>query len=331
MQQQQQHQLQKNLKFKDYVPQVFVTIRKLLLTGVTAAAINLDAQNQQQDDHSKTSQHDAIQHQFAKVVTQCEFNFSRSSGKSGAYLAITPTYVLKTISKSEGKYLTRKVLPKLLEYQQQQQQKNASGGTLLNHIYGLYKFKVEGKTCRFVIMNNVISITNSSSNKYDLKYLLDLKGSKVGRSATDEEQKKNQLKDNDVLERGMKFNIGNHSKTQLMTMLRSDTALLESIQSMDYSLMVAVYEMQSQQQDNSNSNTATTTTNAIQSSHMYASQDNPKIVYVVGLIDYLQKWNAKKIAAMAIKSFNNVTNELSTVPPKLYAKRLVEFIDALFC
>ena len=94
-----------------------------------------------------------------------------SSGKSGSFFYYTSDgkFLLKTISKSEFKFLKRI----LLNYMEHIQKFWKT--TLISRIYGLHKMQfmkrngVPDKPLRFVVMNNVFHTNKEIQKRYDLK------------------------------------------------------------------------------------------------------------------------------------------------------------------
>jgi 1-phosphatidylinositol-4-phosphate 5-kinase len=116
--------------------------------------------------------------------------------------------------------------------------------TLITRFYGLYSIKPldsNEKNVRFVIMNNVFDTELEIHEKYDLK------GSTVGRSSQkdvveiDLKKKKNIiLKDLDITENKKKIKIEKKLKEQLLTQLKSDCEWLQTMNIMDYSLLLGI-------------------------------------------------------------------------------------------
>ena len=51
------------------------------------------------------------------------------------------------------------------------------------------------------------------------------------------------------------------------------------------------------------------------------------VTYYVGLIDFLQPFNIKKVLEWRAKALVHEKDSFSCVPPDVYAKRLLDFID----
>lgn len=109
-------------------------------------------------------------------------------GASGSifYTTADDTYIIKTVSKKEARFL----LSLLPGYYMNLTQ---NPFTLLPKFFGLYCYQSANKNIRFVIMNNLIPSNVKLHEKYDLK------GSIYKRKASEEERKRElpTLKDND--------------------------------------------------------------------------------------------------------------------------------------
>ena len=156
-------------------------------------------------------------------------------GKSGAlfFFSADMQYMLKTVTKKESKFL-RKILPDYYNHVM------ANPNTLITRFYGMYSIKPKGgKNVRFIIMNNVFDTTMYVSERYDLK------GSTVGREASEKERKRETpvLKDLDFLKRGSKLLVGRQMKNLILHQLKVDAEWLERMKIMDYSLLVGVHRL----------------------------------------------------------------------------------------
>lgn len=54
---------------------------------------------------------------------------------------------------------------------------------------------------------------------------------------------------------------------------------------------------------------------------------NGKEEFLLGIIDFLQEWNFKKIAAQTVKRIQNEKDNLSSIAPNEYAERFEVFIS----
>lgn len=113
------------------------------------------------------------------------------------------------------------------------------GKTLLPQYLGLYRITVDGTDKYYIVMRNIFGSKYSIHKKYDLK------GSTVQRQASEKEKSKElpTFKDNDFLEDNHKLCIPADVKTQLVEILKNDTAFLTKLHLMDYSLLVGKYHL----------------------------------------------------------------------------------------
>lgn len=92
----------------------------------------------------------------------------------------------------------------------------------------------------------------------DIHETYDLKGSTVGREYPEEKAKKNPravLKDLNWINRGKELEVGPEKRALLTEQLRRDVEYLESVDVMDYSLLVGIHNMKRGNRDNVRKNT----------------------------------------------------------------------------
>lgn len=262
--------------FKDYYPEIFTSIRKL-------------------SNISESEYQESICQGNMKVII--------TPGKSGAILFFTGDnkFLLKTVSDSELAFLNS-ILKKYHQHLVQHQY------TTIVRILGLYSMKNSNYHINFIVMENVFP--EKPFETYDLK------GSSIGRHATDEEKKKNVLKDNDLLAKKTKINLGKDLKNEFLSNLIEDCKFLTSLEIMDYSLLLGVANLKEDDKFE-NGKTKFTCMKSFDSKHKY----------YLGIIDILQKWNLKKIAELSLKSVKYDKTEISSVPPKEYSQRFYDFIS----
>ncbi len=118
--------------------------------------------------------------------------------------------------------------------------------TLITRFYGLHSIKpIIGRNVRFIVMNNVFDSKLYVGERYDLK------GSTIGRSASEREKQRDApiLKDNDFLSKKRKILVSQEMKDKIMTQLKKDCAWLESIKIMDYSLLLGAHSVKEEDHD----------------------------------------------------------------------------------
>lgn len=239
--------------------------------------------------------------EFRKSICEGNWKVIITPGKSGAILFFTGNrkYLLKSVSETEMQFFQS-----ILEKYHQHNQKCPS--TTICRILGMYTLK-ENFVLNFIIMENIFPHPQDET--------FDLKGSSIGRDATEEEKKKHFYKDNDLLAKKTKIDMGKEFFFNFFQNLKEDCQFLASLDIMDYSLLLGVSSVV----DNEKSNNIKTKYTC------FKSVDGKK-TYHLGIIDILQKWNLKKKAEMNIKSVLHVKNGLSSIPPKEYSQRFIDFI-----
>ena len=160
-----------------------------------------------------------------------DFNYLEfiSNSKSGQFFFYSHDgrYMIKTQTKEENKFMKR-ILPHYYKYMSE------NPHTQIMKIYGMHRVKMYhlNRKIHFVIMASVFDTTEV------IHQIFDLKGSEVGRNATElEVENGGVLKDNDLVNRRTKFHFGN-KKPSFMKQLRQDVHFLATLNVMDYSLLV---------------------------------------------------------------------------------------------
>uniref|UniRef100_A0A6U5GIH1 PIPK domain-containing protein n=1 Tax=Corethron hystrix TaxID=216773 RepID=A0A6U5GIH1_9STRA len=205
---------QPSFNFKDYCPSVFHFLRVKLF--------NLDS----------TDYMDTLCSTLADGTNA--LRIMGTPGKSGSlfFFSHDMRFVVKTLPRREAKVLVS-ILPEYTRFIQ------SSPASLLPRFYGLHriKHKATGRAVHFVVMNYLFSTNHEIHQRFDLK------GSRQGRSASEHEKKMGQkavLKDNDLIEIGTKLCVP--AKRKLMKIVRADVDFLQSLDIMDYSLLVGVHK-----------------------------------------------------------------------------------------
>ncbi|EKM77437.1 hypothetical protein AGABI1DRAFT_20563, partial [Agaricus bisporus var. burnettii JB137-S8] len=212
-----------DFKFKDYAPWVFRTLR---------------------EDVFRLDPADYLLSLTAKYI----LSELGSPGKSGSFFYFSRDYrfIIKTIRHSEHKFLL-----KTLKAYYDHVKNNPH--TLLSRFYGLHRVKLpRGRKIHFVIMNNLFPPHRDIHETYDLK------GSTFGREYPEEKAEKNPravLKDLNWINRNRELELGPEKRALLAEQLRRDVAYLESVDVMDYSLLVGIHNMKRGNRDNVRRNT----------------------------------------------------------------------------
>ncbi|CAF1512910.1 unnamed protein product [Rotaria sp. Silwood1] len=182
---------------------------------------------------------------FMSSLCAKDFRELPNPGASGSifYITADDTYIIKTVSKKEARFL----LSLLPGYYMNLTQ---NPFTLLPKFFGLYCYQSANKNIRFVIMNNLIPTNVKLHEKYDLK------GSIYKRKASEEERKRDlpTLKDNDFKSlhpHGLILEPFFYD--QLMQTIEDDVRVLGSFDIMDYSLLLAVHNITEEMKPTQNS------------------------------------------------------------------------------
>lgn len=174
-------------------------------------------------------------------------------------------------------------------------------------------------------MQNLISF----NDKY-IKRIFDLKGSEVDRltKGIENVNKLQALKDQDF--KWMKkvndglIDFNKHHADLIVDTLQSDLSMLVDSDLMDYSLLLIIIEKDDSNQESKLELERLFSEQSRMIRRMFASS-NGKYIYVLGLIDYLQKYNLKKAIEHRLKKLVH-DDRASAVDSKLYAYRLNKFI-----
>ncbi|XP_060536090.1 phosphatidylinositol 4-phosphate 5-kinase type-1 alpha-like isoform X3 [Cylas formicarius] len=162
-------------------------------------------------------------------------------GASGSifYLTSDDEFIVKTVQHKEGEFL-QKLLPGYY------MNLNQNPRTLLPKFFGLYCYQCNSKNVRLVIMNNLLPSNVQMHQKYDLK------GSTYKRKASKAERQKRSptYKDLDFMEHH-KEGILMESDTYnaLVKTIQRDCRVLESFKIMDYSLLLAIHNLDQAQRE----------------------------------------------------------------------------------
>jgi len=241
-----------------------------------------------------------------KLLFCGEFQSYRSAdafGKSGASFYRSTDrgsrYIIKTIKECEA-FCLLKHLPKYYNHLTQEE-------TLLVPCLGLYKITEfpSAHDVYFCVMKNLFTTLDIVDEIFDLK------GSTFERTTPLDQRNPGitPLKDKDFGDKVINLPFSSHQL--LMKQLSIDTNFLSKMQTMDYSLLVGLY------------NTETSLNDGIYSSH-------DKCNYHFGIIDYLIEYDGKKEVEGHLKHMIAFSEEVSSVDPVTYAKRLSEFFNVHF-
>eukprot|EP00026_Physarum_polycephalum_P004548 Phypoly_transcript_04570.p1 GENE.Phypoly_transcript_04570~~Phypoly_transcript_04570.p1 ORF type:complete len:684 (+),score=95.55 Phypoly_transcript_04570:42-2054(+) len=309
-------------KFKDYAPHAFRFLRHRF--GIDTADYMVSLCNTQKNGENA----------LRELPTP---------GKSGSlfFFSHDMRFILKTIPKSEAKLL-RILLPSYVQHIANDE------NTLLPKFFGLHRVKPsKGRQVRFLVMNNVFQTRKVIHERYDLK------GSTLGRAASEEEKKKDTVtyKDLDFRERHVKIQIGPQKRSALLEQLQRDCKFLAKLNIMDYSLLIGIHNSEKEDswsdppspqlsQAHVNSSKSVIPSNSEIFHSIFQENDggmkgfdeggrpNGKYYYM-GIIDILMLYSARKKFEHTYKTLRyGKDQEISSISPNEYATRFYEFTAA---
>ncbi|CAF0811699.1 unnamed protein product [Adineta ricciae] len=170
-----------------------------------------------------------------------------SNSGSLLYLTSDSTFLIKTVRDYDAKFIQQKFLNGYLDYVKR------TPGTFIAKLFGSFGYipyispdrgiTVDSFTLRFAIFSNFIPPKLEIHEKYDLK------GSSYGRDANATEKMKSSatFKDNDFREiHPQGFKLPKSVYFHLREVLTRDVDFLEKLNIMDYSLLLAVHNIDNQ-------------------------------------------------------------------------------------
>ena len=183
----------------------------------------------------------------------------------------------------------------------------------------------------FIMMRN---IANCPRNRIESSY--DLKGSSYDREVLKKKPNANikttTLKDLDFLKIQKSLLISDYYKDWIIISLYNDLLFLKNHKIIDYSLLVirvnkGVIEEEDFDKDCNNFK------QVVLNNEFFSipSISEPDIFYHIAIIDYLQKYNIKKIMEKYGKKFIKMNKDLDTSSqnPRIYAERFYSFMKLI--
>lgn len=271
-----------------------------------------------------------------------------NSGASGSlfYVSSDDEFIIKTVQHKEAEFL-QKLLPGYY------MNLNQNPRTLLPKFYGLYCVQAGGKNIRIVVMNNLLP----RSVKMHLKY--DLKGSTYKRRASQKEREKvfPTYKDLDFMQDipdGLFLDSDMYNA--LCKTLQRDCLVLQSFKIMDYSLLVAIHNMDLAQREHvmaDRTSQADTRRPAAQKALYSTAMESiqgearrggtietddqmggiparnakgERLLLYVGIIDVLQSYRFVKKLEHSWKALVHDGDTVSVHRPSFYAERFQRFM-----
>ncbi|SCW04092.1 LAFE_0H05754g1_1 [Lachancea fermentati] len=324
-------------KFKDYCPEVFRELRALF--GLDPA--------------------DYLMSLTSKYILS-ELN---SPGKSGSffYFSRDYKYIIKTIHHSEHRHLRKT----LMEYYNHIKE---NPNTLISQFYGLhrvkmpmsFKSKIKHRKIYFLVMNNLFPPHLEIHTTFDLKGSTWGRYTKVAPNNTGEDDTHRPvLKDLNWLEQERSIDFGPYKKKKFLVQLRKDVDLLARLNTMDYSLLLGVHDMERGNDLLDEHNRLTMfspnspklkevnresvaqqhrqqSASAVQ--HFFQSDEGGirasdqlnndlNKIYYIGIIDCLTNYSMIKKLETFWRGLSHDLKGISAVPPDDYGERFYEFIE----
>lgn len=308
-------------KFKDYCPHAFRFLRHRF--GIDTADYMVSLCNTQKNGENA----------LRELPTP---------GKSGSlfFFSHDMRFILKTIPKSEAKLL-RSLLPSYVDHIANDE------NTLLPKFFGLHRVKPHrGRQVRFLVMSNIFQTRKTIHERYDLK------GSTLGRAASEDEKKKESVtfKDLDFIEKKIKIQIGGEKRIALLEQLHRDVKFLAKLNIMDYSYLVGVHNIEKEDDYSAppspqSSHVLLPKAGSHDLNHEYFQSifqendgglrglDEHSIytgkIYYMGIIDILMLYSIRKKVEHTYKTLRyGHETQISSISPNDYATRFYDFVAA---
>lgn len=301
------------VKFKDYAPYVFQSIRHQ--SGITY------------DDYIKSLGVNTFRNAF---FDKLYLMLSESStGKSGSFFFHTSDgkYMIKTIKKAEFDVLLS-ILPNYHEHIL----KNPN--TFIAYYYGLHQMKCYNHheliyDIYIIVMNNIFCLQNPDH----LEKVYDLKGSFYKRLTPEDKIRKNHArKDQNFVSEGMKINIPYSIRDKVLKQIEIDADFLAKFNIIDYSLLLGVISSKNDKGEKSVFEYDNMPKSAVekdkhkQKKMYFIESTDGQIHYYLGIIDTLTLFGGKKRAEFVTKRIFQ-GSDISCIPPQDYKKRFVNFMN----
>ncbi|CBH10445.1 phosphatidylinositol 4-phosphate 5-kinase alpha,putative [Trypanosoma brucei gambiense DAL972] len=165
---------------------------------------------------------------YRDVLLRSRWHSTPTPGKSAAQLFFCGRdWVIKTMTHEESKFL-RRILHRYYFFVLDHPY------TLLPHFVGHHRLEINGEKMYIIIMQNVFVTGNTIHEKYDLK------GSTVGRFATEAEKKKQTCTQKD-LDINRPLHVGATRRNLLIEQMKMDCGFLNQCNIMDYSFLVGIH------------------------------------------------------------------------------------------
>ena len=243
-------------------------------------------------------------------------NFKGSEGKSGSIFFEThdKKFIVKTIREDELFSMIHNLIRQYYTLFSSNVYSN------LNRIYGVYTLILGISKIHVIVIENIFPFDSES-----LICKFDLKGSILGRKTKKIfENKNNTLKDIDYIELSnkdirYKIDLTDESKDYINQVIAGDLNVLEEARLMDYSFFVCIAKKKMILREKDK---------IIIKDRIFESK-NKNYVYVLGIIDYLTEYGAKKKIEFCLKRCYKKKKVMSSINPSKYRQRFILFLKKL--
>lgn len=240
-------------------------------------------------------------------------NSGNKGGRSDAFFFLTydKRFVVKTVGFREQKTLVGKVLTDYHTHIY------GFRDSLLARIYGCFTLSCEGSIYRMIIMKNIFH------NTQHLYSVFDLKGSKAGRrelyekhvDSLDGLQQGKVYKDLDFVQVKQSIYLAYEDQLRLKRTLQKDVELLTTLNIVDYSLLTGLFKDQQL---------------SVSGKHFKGLDQDEGLIYVFGIIDFLQKYTTIKRLETFFKTLGKRNKQdISVINPTAYGMRFMRFVSSI--
>ena len=246
-----------------------------------------------------------------------------SKGKSGSFFFYSHNrkFIIKTITNEEKETMDKI----LLDYYRYIKSHNT---TLITKIYGIYTIVIKNaSSVNVILMQNLFGCS-----PIHIQRMFDLKGSSVQRKTKNVQKwRKDQvLKDMDyqwltqVERKLINFNLENIQ--EIKKNMENDISFYKRLSLMDYSLLFIIIDYPNKI-DPDYKQIVELLDDPKYKGHIYES-DKKEFIYIIGIIDYLQKYNFRKKMETFFKGiyFGKEKDMISCVEPNYYGERFRNFM-----
>ena len=246
-----------------------------------------------------------------------------SKGKSGSFFFYSHDrkFIIKTIN-NEEKETMDEILMDYYNYIEKHE------SSLITKIYGIYTVVIKNaSSVNIILMQNLFGCS-----PIHIQRMFDLKGSTSQRKTKNPQnwRKDQVLKDMDYqwltqVERKL-INFNLEDIKSIKKSMESDIVFFKRLNLMDYSLLFIIIENPNNI-DPDYKQIVGLLDDPKYKGHVYRS-DNKNYIYIIGIIDYLQKYNLRKRLENFLKgiTLGKEKNTISAVEPDYYGNRFKDFM-----